>query len=194
MIISDRNGSGVCLNNEEKVRKLKKMEKGKRIRRPNFLPEEVEMLVASLEDRRELVTGELGGMYATSADLRKAWEEVTDAVNSVGCMKRTITEIKEKWMCLKCRTKKKAQAYLRLDARGSPDGGGNGVKREPLTPMEERVIDLIGKGIVYGLFTGGSQELLTPSSACLHAEEQMSLVPEKVCFIYRRTNPCTAFF
>lgn len=110
------------------------------------------MLVSLLEERRELVTGEVGGTYATSSDLRKAWEEVTNAVNSVGGMRRTIVEIKDKWMCLKCRTKKKAQA---LQLRRSPQQPGVDLdllpKKEPLTAVEERIIELIGRPLVYGI-------------------------------------------
>ncbi|GAB6028893.1 hypothetical protein CHUAL_004692 [Chamberlinius hualienensis] len=152
----------------------------KRTRRPNFLPSEVEKLVSALEQRRELVTGELGGVYKSQADLRKGWDEVTRAVNSIGRSMRTVAEIREKWMHLKCRTKKKATCVGQKSVSGGSGGtnngaeglvdgaGGEGRSRDPqlgglVTPLEERILNLMWGCSVFDLPSGVGGHLNSPT-------------------------------
>lgn len=115
-----------------------------------YSSEELEVLIAGLEKRRDLVSGHLGGMYNTMAEQRKGWEEIEREINSINFRVRTVKDIRHKWLDLKSRTKKKGS---RINKSLQETGGGFPLKTK-LTSLEERVLNLMGQSAVYGLLAG----------------------------------------
>lgn len=108
-------------------------------RNPNFHQLELKSLIEALEERKELVTGELGKTYKTIADQWKGWEEVAVRVNSVGLgLTRSVKSVKDKWVTFKSRSKTKALEYNKALKRS----GGSTVSRPPLTDLERRALAL----------------------------------------------------
>lgn len=73
------------------------------------------------------------------SDQRKVWEEKTLIINSVSCVKQQWWEIKDKWLNLKMRWKKKVICVFK-----SSQKTGGGLLELSLTPLEERVMALCG--------------------------------------------------
>jgi hypothetical protein len=78
----------------------------------------------------------------------KEWDNVASIVNACGLgLERTGPQIKNKWMDLKYRTKKKA-SVLKNDLLKT---GGGPRKEKPLTDIEQRILALIGETCVSGI-------------------------------------------
>ncbi|XP_035233997.1 myb-related transcription factor, partner of profilin-like isoform X2 [Stegodyphus dumicola] len=117
-------------------------------RSSNFSVRELEVLVNSLESYKELVSGELGKSYANLNEQKEAWSEIAEILNSVGLgVKRTGQQVKNKWIDLKSRTKKKA-AKIKNNHFGTGGGPSTNMK---LSYVEEKVLALIGKTCVEGI-------------------------------------------
>ncbi|XP_062599918.1 myb/SANT-like DNA-binding domain-containing protein 4 [Saccostrea cucullata] len=124
------------------------MEK-ERKRKPRFLDREVDVLINKVNEKSEMLFSRFSD---TISNKRKklAWTEVQNSVNASSLVPRTVDEIKKKWDDVKRITKKRA-VEVRKDR--SVTGGGQN-EADPLTPMEEMVVSLIGEERVYGLADG----------------------------------------
>lgn len=126
----------------------------------NYSPEELEMLIQCLEEKKYLVSSELGAHCHTAQELKKEWENVAQRVSSVGLgSERTASQIKTKWSDLIYRVKQK---FVKEKKSGQKTGGGP-LNFEFLTPLEERMLSLMGKTSVFGVTPenyGSSYEIL----------------------------------
>lgn len=123
----------------------------KRLRRPNFKQEELETLVTLLEERPELASGKIGGLYCNADAQRLAWQEVAALVSGVGEAERTGREIREKWIDFKSRVKQKYRKIKDVE-----DGIAEEGIAIPLTPLEVRILDMVNA-------TSNSQSQNSPS-------------------------------
>ncbi len=109
-------------------------------RSQHFSSEEMHALLSCLESMKGLIMAYEGSGYKTYEEQRKGWEYITCIVNSVGDgPERSSKTVKNKWIDLKYRTKKKFSIHnqqLRM---------GNGTPKVGLSDIEERVLKLIGK-------------------------------------------------
>lgn len=107
----------------------------------NFTNDEMHALLSCLESMKGLIMADGGPEYKTAEDQRKGWEYIACIVNSVGDgTERSAKTVKNKWVDLKYRTKKKVAMYNRKVRTG------DGTPTLKLNDIEERVLGLIGKG------------------------------------------------
>lgn len=119
-------------------------------RAKNFNEREKEALVSGLEARMELVSREMGigKKYKNNEDVVKAWEEIAREISAVGMGEiRTGPQTRTKWSDYKSVVKKKAQDILKKK-KGT---GGGPVNYDQLTPLELRVVKLIGETAIHGI-------------------------------------------
>lgn len=112
------------------------------VRSANFTPEQIDLILDSLEACSQLVTGKLGGKIPTKHHQKLAWEAVARRINeiNVGSVK-TGDQIRSKWWDLKYRAKVKA---TRLALKKINETGEKPTAEEILTPCEKRVLSLLG--------------------------------------------------
>lgn len=91
-------------------------------RSSNFSSEEVHILLDELLSSRELVSGEFCSEFPTKKHHRDAWENIARKINSCSMgLKRTGTQVRNKWNDLKYRTRHKASSIM---AHTKGTGGG----------------------------------------------------------------------
>ncbi|XP_035225564.1 uncharacterized protein LOC118198049 isoform X1 [Stegodyphus dumicola] len=104
-------------------------------RAENYNPLEVMTLLSCIENKPELAISNLGGTCKTLADIDKAWDQVAAEISSLRLgVKRSGSDIKRKWIDLKCRTKKKAEA---IEKEPNKEGG------QKLSEVEKRVLSVL---------------------------------------------------
>ncbi|KFM74866.1 hypothetical protein X975_18454, partial [Stegodyphus mimosarum] len=92
-------------------------------------------LLSCIENKPELVRGHLGGTNMTLTDIEKAWDQVAAEITNLGLgIKRSGSDIKRKWIDLKCRTKKKAKAVEK-----EPNKEGE----QKLSEVDKRVLSVL---------------------------------------------------
>ncbi|XP_063043018.1 myb-related transcription factor, partner of profilin-like [Engraulis encrasicolus] len=115
-------------------------------RNPTFTPQELNVLVDEVEKRREVIFSKFKSTV-TNADKNRAWEEVADRVNAVGLgYKRKAELVRKKWRDYSSNTKVKAAALRREQQRT----GGGPPSAEGLSPLEERVLGVLGAEALEG--------------------------------------------
>ena len=125
------------------------MEEKTRQRKAKFTERELSVLVDEIEGNYQIISAKFTDAV-TNDKKNKVWIAITNNVNAVSCVQRTVDEIRRKWDDLKSRTKKKAN-----DVKKDRQKTGGGEREEPdLTEFEQRVINLIGTTVVYGLKGG----------------------------------------
>ncbi|XP_062570043.1 myb/SANT-like DNA-binding domain-containing protein 4 [Saccostrea cucullata] len=124
------------------------MEKERKIK-PRFLDREVDVLINKVNEKSDVLFSKFSDTISNKKK-KLAWTEVQNSVNASSLVPRTVDEIKKKWDDVKRVTKKRA-VEVRKD-RTVTGGGQN--EADPLTPIEEMVVSLIGEERVYGLADG----------------------------------------
>ncbi|XDV52492.1 hypothetical protein PO909_021219 [Leuciscus waleckii] len=99
----------------------------------------MEVLLSEVEGRKKVL---FGGLSAGISNKRKIleWEQVTEAVNAVTSVPRTVQETKKKWSDLKVVVKKRICAHRRSVVT---TGGGQGIT--DLSAFDARVGAIIGE-------------------------------------------------
>jgi len=116
---------------------------------PNFSGDEVEVLTTEVSKNSRVLFGKLQGPCTASVK-REVWETIGRAVAGVSSNKRSVEDLKKKWMQVKCIVKSKASA-LHKQKKGT--GGGPSTCDE-LTSSEMRIVGVIGRDSVEGIAGG----------------------------------------
>ncbi|KOB56417.1 Uncharacterized protein OBRU01_25830 [Operophtera brumata] len=107
--------------------------------------EQFSTLLEFMDSHGHLAKPQPGAQGRLRAD--RLWQELADTLNSVGSgVRKTSDKWKKVWACWKSKTKKKALA-IRRHASGT---GGGPSCRLILTPLEARVVGVIGALAVEG--------------------------------------------
>ena len=125
----------------------------KRAKKQNFSNAEMETLVNEVESNQKIIFGSLSAGGVTNKRKIAAWENVTDAVNSVGSEVRTLSEIKKKWFDVKVNAKKRVAAHR----RGTSATGGGQTNTE-LSPLDNRIASIIGDTALSGIIEDGDTD------------------------------------
>lgn len=115
---------------EEQKRKAKKR---------NFTDCEMEVLLSEVEGRKKVLFGGLSAGISNKRNILE-WEQVTEAVNAVTSVPRTVQETKKKRSDLKVVVKKRICAHRRSVVT---TGGGQGIT--DLSAFDARVGAIIGE-------------------------------------------------
>uniref|UniRef100_A0A8C5YEH4 t-SNARE domain containing 1 n=1 Tax=Microcebus murinus TaxID=30608 RepID=A0A8C5YEH4_MICMU len=105
-------------------------------RKPNFCPQETEVLVSKVSKHHQLLFG-TGLLKAEPTRRYRVWSRILQAVNALGYCRRDVVDLKHKWRDLRAVVRRKL-GDLRKAAQGpDPDSG----KPQPLalTPVEQVV-------------------------------------------------------
>ncbi|XP_044857035.1 nuclear apoptosis-inducing factor 1-like [Mauremys mutica] len=131
----------------------------------NFSEREVEIIVEELERGKHLLINHFnaGVPLATKA---ATWHNILRCVNAVATYRRELPEVKKKWSDLKTEVRRKvAQVRAAMEGGGiGQDGAGEGQDGEDptgatatpviLTPMQQRICNLLGEATIISLPTG----------------------------------------
>jgi len=118
-------------------------------RSPNFTEMELQTLLNEVEKQKSLLFSKHTNV-ATNAVKNRAWENIYTKINS--CNKeyvRTTEEVRKKWTTYTSNTKKYA-AQIRREARRT--GGGPPI--DELTPLQDKVVGIIGTTPIEGIEGG----------------------------------------
>lgn len=125
------------------------MPEDKKQRKAKFTDRELESLVDNVSIQYTVISAKFSDVLTNKHKI-EAWRKVKESVNAVGTSARTVEEIRRKWDDLKSRTKKKASDHKK-NIIGT---GGGEPPADDLSEIEQKIIDLIGNTVVYGI-TGG---------------------------------------
>ncbi|XP_044540457.1 t-SNARE domain-containing protein 1 [Gracilinanus agilis] len=119
-------------------------------RKPNFCPQETEVLVSKVTKHHQLLFG-TGLLKAEPARKYRVWSRILQAVNALGYCRRDIVDLKHKWRDLRAVVRRKLG-----DLRKAAHGPGSGKPQAlALTPVEQVVAKTFscqaGPGDGYGL-------------------------------------------
>ncbi|XP_045784523.1 uncharacterized protein LOC123880439 isoform X1 [Maniola jurtina] len=107
-----------------------------------------ELLVEFAETHRDIAMGRYAGGPLGNQAARQAWQTLALQLNAVGeGVSKSAEQWRRYWIELKAKIKNKAADSRRM-ARGT---GGGPNRLLPLTPIEERILSIIGKVAVQGL-------------------------------------------
>jgi len=145
-----------------------------RKRSPNFIETELQTLLDEVEKRKNVLFSKLSNVTTNSAK-KKAWDVICCRINAINPSdhRRTVEEIRKKWTSYMSLTKKKA-SLNRREARKT----GGGPPPEDLSPLQDKVIGIIGETPIEGI-DGGTDtcsvaegsDTLTEYSASIETNE-----------------------
>lgn len=148
----------------------------------NFSEREVEIIVEELERSKHLLINHFNAGVPLAAKAA-AWHNILRRVNAVATCRRELPEVKKKWSDLKTEVRRKvAQVRAAMEGGGEGhDGGGGGHDAEDptgataapviLTPMQQRICNLLGEATIISLPAGdcaapdGSEIPITAAAA-----------------------------
>lgn len=137
-------------------------------RKMNFSEREVEIIVEELELKKHLLVNHFNAGVPLAAK-SAAWHGILRRVNAVATCRRELPEVKKKWSDLKTEVRRKvaqvraaveggeAPGPTEEDGAGGPGtGGGSGaggpaVAPVLLTPMQQRICNLLGEATIISL-------------------------------------------
>ncbi|KAM6215424.1 t-SNARE domain-containing protein 1 [Rhynchocyon petersi] len=103
-------------------------------RKPNFCPQETEVLVAKVSKHHQLLFG-TGLLKAEPARKYRVWSRILQAVNALGYCRRDVVDLKHKWRDLRAVVRRKL-----AELRKVPSGPGVSKPQAlSLTPVEQVV-------------------------------------------------------
>uniref|UniRef100_A0A2K6FTW1 t-SNARE domain containing 1 n=1 Tax=Propithecus coquereli TaxID=379532 RepID=A0A2K6FTW1_PROCO len=105
-------------------------------RKPNFCPQETEVLVSKVSKHHQLLFG-TGLLKAEPTRRYRVWSRILQAVNALGYCRRDVVDLKHKWRDLRAVVRRKL-GDLRKAAHG-PDPGSGKPQPLALTPVEQVV-------------------------------------------------------
>ncbi|XP_008574540.1 PREDICTED: t-SNARE domain-containing protein 1 [Galeopterus variegatus] len=103
-------------------------------RKPNFCPQETEVLVSKVSKHHQLLFG-TGLLKAEPTRRYRVWSRILQAVNALGYCRRDVVDLKHKWRDLRAVVRRKL-GDLRKVAHGS---GSDKPQALALTPVEQVV-------------------------------------------------------
>ncbi|XP_032993921.1 nuclear apoptosis-inducing factor 1 [Lacerta agilis] len=134
-------------------------------RKMNFSEREVEIIVEELERSKHLLINHFNAGVPLAAKAA-AWHNILRRVNAVATCRRELTEVKKKWSDLKTEVRRKV-AQVRAAMEGGGDGQDGGVEGQDaedpvgvtaapviLTPMQQRICNLLGEATIISLPAG----------------------------------------
>lgn len=105
-------------------------------RKPNFCPQETEVLVSKVSKHHQLLFG-TGLLKAEPTRRYRVWSRILQAVNALGYCRRDVVDLKHKWRDLRAVVRRKL-GDLRKAAH-SPSPGSGKPQALALTPVEQVV-------------------------------------------------------
>ncbi|XP_023083835.2 t-SNARE domain-containing protein 1 isoform X4 [Piliocolobus tephrosceles] len=105
-------------------------------RKPNFCPQETEVLVSKVSKHHQLLFG-TGLLKAEPTRRYRVWSRILQAVNALGYCRRDVVDLKHKWRDLRAVVRRKL-GDLRKVAHGPSPGSGK-PQALALTPVEQVV-------------------------------------------------------
>ncbi|XP_074173088.1 t-SNARE domain-containing protein 1 isoform X3 [Rhinolophus sinicus] len=103
-------------------------------RKPNFCPQETEVLVTKVSKHHQLLFGS-GLLKAEPTRRYRVWSRILQAVNALGYCRRDVVDLKHKWRDLRAVVRRKLG-----DLRGAaPSPGSSQPQALALTPVEQAV-------------------------------------------------------
>ncbi|XP_073856215.1 t-SNARE domain-containing protein 1 isoform X36 [Macaca fascicularis] len=105
-------------------------------RKPNFCPQETEVLVSKVSKHHQLLFG-TGLLKAEPTRRYRVWSRILQAVNALGYCRRDVVDLKHKWRDLRAVVRRKL-GDLRKAAHGPSPGSGK-PQALALTPVEQVV-------------------------------------------------------
>ncbi|XP_013811465.1 nuclear apoptosis-inducing factor 1 isoform X2 [Apteryx mantelli] len=149
-------------------------------RKMNFSEREVEIIVEELERGKHLLINHFNAGVPLAAKAA-AWHDILRRVNAVATCHRELPEVKKKWSDLKTEVRRKvAQVRAAMEGGGeSQNGNGNGPESEDptgaatapviLTPMQQRICNLLGEATIISLPSGDCSAV--PAETTYHSLE-----------------------
>ncbi|XP_053852640.1 nuclear apoptosis-inducing factor 1 isoform X1 [Vidua macroura] len=134
-------------------------------RKMNFSEREVEIIVEELERGKHLLVNHFNAGVPLAAKAA-AWHDILRRVNAVATCHRELPEVKKKWSDLKTEVRRKvARVRAAMEGGGeNQNGGDNGPEGEDpagaaaapviLTPMQQRICNLLGEATIISLPSG----------------------------------------
>ncbi|XP_059024703.1 t-SNARE domain-containing protein 1 isoform X1 [Mustela lutreola] len=101
-------------------------------RKPNFCPQETEVLVSKVSKHHQLLFGS-GLLKAGPARRYRVWSRILQAVNALGYCRRDLVDLKHKWRDLRAVVRRKLADLRRVAV------GPGGPQALALTPVEQAV-------------------------------------------------------
>ena len=117
-------------------------------RRPNFSGKEEEVLIASVREFEELIVSKHRNANANAKKVM-AWSTIARKVSAVGVAMRSKEECRKKFGNLQSTTKAKAAKLAK-----STKMTGGGPPSQPLTSMEEQILETLAQESVLGISGG----------------------------------------
>ena len=119
------------------------------IEKNKVLIEELEILVEEVEKNKVLLLGKLTDTV-TNERKKKMWVTIAGRVSVVGNNKISPEETRNKWQDWESQTKGRMAKQIR---ESSATGGGPRVE-QTFTPLEDKILDIMGTTTVEGLHIG----------------------------------------
>uniref|UniRef100_A0A8C8RGC4 t-SNARE domain containing 1 n=1 Tax=Pelusios castaneus TaxID=367368 RepID=A0A8C8RGC4_9SAUR len=114
-------------------------------RKPNFSPQETEVLVQKVTKHYQLLFGALRG---TPTKKHRVWNKILQSVNVLGYCRRDMGDLKHKWRDLRGVVRKKLGEHQRAAA------GGGSTQSLVLTPVEQMVAETFSTKTIEGVGQG----------------------------------------
>ncbi|XP_070614918.1 nuclear apoptosis-inducing factor 1 [Erythrolamprus reginae] len=135
-------------------------------RKMNFSEREVEIIVEELERSKHLLINHFNAGVPLTVKAA-AWHNILRRVNAVATCRRELPEVKKKWSDLKTEVRRKvAQVRAAVEDGGNDQEGGGEVQEAEedatgtstapviLTPMQQRICNLLGEATIISLPAG----------------------------------------
>ncbi|XP_019513418.1 PREDICTED: t-SNARE domain-containing protein 1 isoform X8 [Hipposideros armiger] len=103
-------------------------------RKPNFCPQETEVLVSKVSKHHQLLFGS-GLLKAEPTRRYRVWSRILQAVNALGYCRRDVVDLKHKWRDLRAVVRRKLGDLH----RAAPSPGSGQPQALALTPVEQAV-------------------------------------------------------
>ncbi|XP_005993316.1 nuclear apoptosis-inducing factor 1 [Latimeria chalumnae] len=155
-------------------------------RKMNFSEREVEIIVEELEKQKHVLINHFNAGVSLLAK-NSAWLDILKRVNAVTTCHRELAEVKKKWSDLKTEVRRKV-AQVRVAMEGEGDVASAPVI---LTPMQQRICNLLGEATIISLPTGdGTAEIPVPmpisSTATVTLTQSIQAAPSNaVCEVQK---------
>lgn len=143
--------------------------KKERERKKNFSDGEIEVILAEVQLRKSILFSSVS-TGVTGTGKSKAWTEVTDAVNSVSSVIRTVQEVKRKWFDIKLDAKKRITTHK---LHTTATGGGQGSSQ--LSAADERIACIIGETSLSGIIPDGDSDMPLLEQSTANSDGKFSL-------------------
>ncbi|XP_046374464.1 uncharacterized protein LOC124147755 [Haliotis rufescens] len=149
--------------------------KNKRIRKVNWMPIEVDILIQEVEKNHHILFSAFCNTV-TNVQKKKIWTDIAQKICANSLVKRDEKDIKKKWTDIKSQARRKA-ASLKREICAT----GGGPPPQPLNEVEERIVSLIPSCQIDGCEGGLESDVneFVPedlTNACLPDEQSVFVI------------------